>query len=187
MKKSFKTVLAIAMAITMLFTLAVVSFAADNTQTLDENNKSGNATVWYQTDKNNTIDPDDEVIDDANVDDNYTVTIPVRVLATKSDATAVTYDVTASDVLIHFGKKLQVSCAYAGALKLKDNTETTLAYAMAVDGTGFSTGDVILEAAAGAPTTPVTVAINAALTAAPLFAGVYEDTCTFTCAVVDAA
>ncbi len=193
MKNStFKKVLAGVMCIAMIACLGVTSFAADlgtNQQQLDESTTSGDTIVWYQSDRNVTPDPDGDPTDPSDISDNYEVIIPEKILATKDTSAVNEYAVSVPVCLIHPGKQLDISCAYDGEMIHSDSETTKLTYKMQNGGSDFATGAVILTVAAGDPTpaTAPSTNVRAILTMAPLFAGVYEGTATFTCAVNDAA
>lgn len=185
MKKRISKVFSVALALCLVLAMAVPTFAAENIQTLNENTTSGNATVWYETDRNTDPDPTEPPVD--NVNDNYTVTIPEYILATKDTSALNEYEVKAEEVLLHPGTQLEVSCAYDGEMIHDDSAETILTYKMQNAQADFATGDVILTVLAGDPFTASSTNVCAVLTMAPLFAGVYQGTVTFTCAVVETA
>lgn len=177
--KNFKSILAAALALTTLLAMSTTAFAAD----LNQDTQSGEAKVVYKagqtTDDNDT--PDDP--SDDTVGGTYVVTIPDFINVADVDGQMEEEDVIAKDVLIPYGTNLSVNVAFSDSVVLKDNADTKLTYDMKVDGEKVNTGDTIMTVAAGDPDTQTTVKIGAILTQAPDYAGVYQDTATFTVAV----
>ncbi len=181
----------------------------------DDLNNTANAIVWYDT-NTETHDQDDPIPEMDSIYDQYKVTIPMRILATKlgtAEASLNKYEVKADDVLLNPGNELNIAANYSGSVANQKDTTKTVTYKMQktpvtvtmgtknttdpyateiaseADGTlaDFATGAEILTVAAGTPFDVFKVKVNAALTADVLFAGVYEDTnVTFVCSV-DAA
>ncbi len=158
---------------------SVTAFAA----TLDQDNTSGTATVYYQAgtvDDNGT--PEDPT--DDTVGGTYLVTIPAYIEAAEVDGTPTEYDVTAKDVLIPFGTSLKVAVDFENNLKLADDNSVTVGYDMqAKQGAGslasVNTGATILTVNAGNPDAVTTSSIAAVLTDAPVYSGSYTNTATF--------
>lgn len=205
MRKCFKSVLALVLALSIVFVMAVPSLAADVTIGRDDDGDplddvtTATATVWYRSDDPNPDEP--EIIPDPDdVIDTYTVTIPNDIKATKTDAVALNYNVVATNVLIHPDTQLQVHCAYNPNLYYRNTTgdtgrgedhsaDTFITYKMqtvAVGppdvGTDFASkvdaadvGPAILTVTAGTPFDTNTTVIRALLTSDVLFAGLYSD------------
>lgn len=177
--RNFKKIMAVALAIALFASLSTTAFAAD--KTLTEDHISDTALVFYQAgkvDDKGTDDPTDDVVSGT-----YTVTIPEYIKAAKVGETPVTSNVTAKDVLIPYGTNLTVDVTFEDALVLSDNASTKIAYDMQANGTKIASGDTILTVAAGDPNGTSTVPVGAVLTQAPVFAGAYTDTATFSVSV----
>lgn len=177
--RNFKKIMAVALAIALFASLSTTAFAAD--KTLTEDHISDTALVFYQAgkvDDKGTDDPTDDVVSGT-----YTVTIPEYIKAAKVGDTPETSNVTAKDVLIPYGTNLTVDVTFEDALVLSDNASTKIAYDMQANGTKIVSGDTILTVAAGDPNGTSTVPVGAVLTQAPVFAGAYTDTATFSVSV----
>ena len=177
--RNFKKIMAVALAIALFASLSTTAFAAD--KTLTEDHISDTALVFYQAgkvDDKGTDDPTDDVVSGT-----YTVTIPEFIKAAKVGETPETSNVTAKDVLIPYGTNLTVDVTFEDALVLSDNASTKIAYDMQANGTKIVSGDTILTVAAGDPNGTSTVPVGAVLTQAPVFAGAYTDTATFSVSV----
>lgn len=180
MKNSIKKILAIAMAIGIVSTMCVSAFAAP--AVLTNENKTGDATVYYKEGKiTDPQDPDDP-IDDV-VEGTYTVIVPEYIQAAAMNKTPVTEKVTAKDVMLLPSETLSVACEYSGDLLLREDGTTTLAYKMQNNDADFASGDVVLAVAAGTPYDTFDTNVGSILTEAPIYAGVYTDTVTFSCSV----
>lgn len=177
--RNFKKIMAVALAIALFASLSTTAFAAD--KTLTEDHISDTALIFYQAgkvdDKGND-DPTDDVVSGT-----YTVTIPEYIKAAKVGEIPETSNVTAKDVLIPYGTNLTVDVSFKDSLALSDNTSTKIAYDMQANGTKIVSGDTILTVAAGDPNGTSTVPVGAVLTQAPVFAGAYTDTATFSVSV----
>lgn len=178
--RNFKKIMTVALAIALFASLSTTAFAAD--KTLTEDHISDTALVFYQAgkvvdDKGND-DPTDDVVSGS-----YTVTIPEFIKAAKVGETPETSNVTAKDVLIPYGTNLTVDVTFEDALVLSDNASTKITYNMQANGTKIVSGDTILTVAAGDPNGTSTVPVGAVLTQAPVFAGAYTDTATFSVSV----
>lgn len=179
-KKTISKILSALLAVCMVFgATSVTAFAA----TLDQDNTSGSATVYYQAgqviDNKGTEDPSDDVVGGT-----YLVTIPAYIEAAEVDGTPAQYDVTAKDVLIPYGTSLKVAVDFESNLKLEDDHSVTVGYDMqAKQGAGslasVNTGATILTAAAGNPDAVTTSSIAAVLTDAPVYSGTYTNTAAF--------
>lgn len=177
--RNFKKIMAVALAIALFASLSTTAFAAD--KTLTEDHTSDTALVYYQAgkvDDKGTDDPTDDVVSGT-----YTVTIPEYIKAAKVGETPETSDVTAKDVLIPYGTNLTVDVTFEDSLVLSDNASTKIAYDMQANGTKIASGDTILTVAAGDPNGTSTIPVGAVLTQAPVFAGTYTDTATFSVSV----
>lgn len=178
-KNVLKKAVAAALSLATLCSLSTVAFAAD--KTLNQDTPTGTATVYYQAgkvDNKGNDDPTDDVVSGT-----YTVTIPEFIKAAKVGETPVTENVTAKEVLIPFGKTLNVKVAFADSLVLADNADTKITYDLQNQGEKIATGDTILSVAAGNPDAVNSTALGAVLTQAPSFSGTYNDTATFTVSV----
>lgn len=176
--KGLKKIIAGALALTMLLSMSVTSaFAA----TLDEDNPTGDALVVYQAgkvDDNNTPDnPEDDIITGT-----YEVVIPEYIMAAPVGGTPEAEQVIAKNVLIPYDTALTVSVAFDDELDLVDGL-SSVTYDFMNNGAKIATGDTILTVEAGDPDSEFTTDVSAILTSAPLFAGAYTDTATFTIAV----
>ncbi len=179
-KKTISKILSALLAVCMVFgATSVTAFAA----TLDQDNTSGSATVYYQAgqviDNKGTEDPSDDVVGGT-----YLVTIPAYIEAAEVNGTPAQYDVTAKDVLIPYGTSLKVAVDFENNLKLEDDHSVTVGYDMqAKQGAGslasVNTGATILTAAAGNPDAVTTASIAAVLTDAPVYSGTYTNTAAF--------
>ncbi len=177
--RKMKKVFAVVLAIMLFATLSTTAFAAD--KTLTENHITDTALVYYQAgkvDNKGNDDPTDDVVSGT-----YTVTIPEYIKAAKVGETPETSNITAKDVLIPYGTNLTVAVTFENALALSDNASTKIAYNMQANGTKIVSGDTILTVAAGDPNGTSTVPVGAVLTQAPIFAGAYTDTATFSVTV----
>lgn len=183
MKNKFiKKVLACALAVMLVLSIGTISaFAA----TLDQDNPSGTATVYYQagqvTDDGGTADdPTDDTVGGT-----WTVSIPAYIEAAAVGETPTEYDVTASNVLIPYGTSLKVAVAFTDELKLGDNNSVTLDYDLKANPqkasalASVATGATILTVAAGTPEAVTTTSVAAVLESAPLYSGYYSNTVTF--------
>lgn len=163
MKKLASFVLALAMA------AVCAAPAMANTQITESTSNSCDTTVTFR------IDPA------------YTVTIPSEVTLDKKQAgKTVTYEkdlkLTASNVRLNQGKKLQVTIATGSVLQLSaDNA--TLNYTITVGSTEVSANSVVATFTTQAPEQTATLHIKAN---DPPFAGEYKGTLKFTIAVVNA-
>ncbi len=179
-KNVLKKAVAAALSLATLCSLSTVAFAAD--KTLNQDTSTGTATVYYQagkvTDPGTPEDPTDDTVNGT-----YIVTIPEYIKAAKVGETLVTENVTAKEVLIPFGKTLNVKVAFADSLVLADNADTKITYDLQNQGAKIATGDTILSVAAGNPDAVTSTALGAVLTQAPSFSGTYNDTATFTVSV----
>ena len=164
MKKLASFVLALAMAAVC----AAPAMAAGNQITESTSNSCG-TTVTF------TIDPA------------YTVTIPSEVTLDKKQAgETVTYEkdlkLTASNVRLNQGKKLQVTIADGSVLQLSAGS-ATLNYTITVGSTEVSANSVVATFTTQAADQTATLHIKAN---DPPFAGDYSGTLKFTIAVVNA-
>jgi len=176
--RKLKSVISIFVAVALICCLSLTSFAA----TLDQDHTSADVPVVYKAgqliDDPDPDDPTDDVMGGT-----YIVTIPDYIVAAGVGEAPSAYNVTASEVLIPYGTNLTVALAFTGELSLRDNTATKIPYEMRNAGTAITSGDTILTVAAGTPTATTTTAVSAIITSAPLYAGVYLDTATFTVSV----
>ncbi len=177
--KNLKKLIAVAMALVMCLSITVIGASA---ATLTNEHLTDNGKVWYiagnPLDNKGTEDPDDDVVEGT-----YTVTIPEYIKSAPMDGTPETQEVVATEVLLLPEEVLSISCKYSGELTLREDNDVKLGYKMQNEGVDFATGDVVLTAEAGDPTATYDTSIGSILTAAPLFAGVYTDTVTFTSSV----
>ncbi len=179
-RKTIGKIISAVLAVCMVFgATSVTAFAA----TLDQDNTSGSATVYYQAgqviDNKGTEDPTDDVVGGT-----YLVTIPAYIEAAEADGTPAEYAVTAKDVLIPYGTSLKVAVEFENNLKLEDDNAVTVGYDMqAKQGSGsltsVNTGAAILIVAAGNPDAVTTSSIAAVLTEAPVYSGTYTNTASF--------
>ena len=179
-KKTIGKVISALLAVCMVFgATSVTAFAA----TLDQDNTSGSATVYYQAgqvvDDKDTEDPTDDVVGGT-----YLVTIPAYIQAAEVGGTPTEYDITAENVLIPYGTALKVAVDFENNLKLADDNSVTIGYDMQAKQAAGSlasvnTGATILTVAAGDPDAVTTSSIAAVLTDAPVYSGTYTNTATF--------
>lgn len=117
----------------------------------------------------------------------YTVTIPSEVTLEKKDGQTVTYEkdltLTASNVRLNQGKKLQVTIADGSILTLESEEHAKLNYTITVGSTEVSANSVVATFTTQAPDQTATLHIKAK---DPEFAGDYKGTLKFTIAVVNA-
>lgn len=178
-KKTIKKILSAAMAVAIVMTMCSTAFAAP--ATLTNENKTGNATVYYK--EGNIVDPKTEDPTDDVVEGTYEIIVPEFIEAAAMGKTPKTQDVIASKVMLLPDETLSVSCEYSGKLLLRENATTTLDYKMQNNGADFISGATVLSCPAGTPDAVFSTAIGSVLTASPIFAGVYTDTATFSCSV----
>ena len=116
----------------------------------------------------------------------YTVTIPSEVTLDKKEGQTVTYEndltLTASNVRLNQGKKLQVTIPTGSVLQLSAGN-ATLNYTITVGSTGVSANSVVATFETQAADQTATLHIKAN---DPPFAGDYSGTLKFTIAVVNA-
>ncbi len=177
MKKSTKRLISVFLSVLLLMSLCVSAFAAE----LNQDNATGDSTVYYKAGKiadPKTPDPIDDIMEGT-----YVVTIPEYIEAAPMDGTPVAQTVSATEVLLLPAETLSVSCSYSGELLLREDGTTKLGYEMQNNSTAFSSGEVVLSAAAGTPDATFSSEISSVLTANPIYAGVYTDAVTFTCSV----
>ena len=117
----------------------------------------------------------------------YTVTIPSEVTLEKKEGQTVTYEkdltLTASNVRLNQGKKLQVTIADGSILTLESAEHAKLNYTITVGSTEVSANSVVATFATQAADQTATLHIKAN---DPEFAGEYSGTLKFTIAVVNA-
>ena len=117
----------------------------------------------------------------------YTVTIPSEVTLEKKEGQTVTYEkdltLTASNVRLNQGKKLQVTIADGSILTLESAEHAKLNYTITVGSTEVSANSVVATFATQAADQTATLHIKAN---DPPFAGDYSGTLKFTIAVVNA-
>ena len=117
----------------------------------------------------------------------YTVTIPSEVTLEKKDGETVTYEndltLTASNVRLNQGKKLQVTIADGSILTLESAEHAKLNYTITVGSTEVSANSVVATFTTKAADQTATLHIKAN---DPPFAGEYKGTLKFTIAVVNA-
>lgn len=117
----------------------------------------------------------------------YTVTIPSEVTLEKKEGETVTYEkdltLTASNVRLNQGKKLQVTIADGSILTLESAEHAKLNYTITVGSTEVSANSVVATFTTKAPEQTATLHIKAN---DPPFAGEYKGTLKFTIAVVNA-
>ena len=184
-KKTIGKVISALLAVCMVMgATSVTAFAA----TLDSDNTSGSATVYYQagTVTNDNGTPDDP--SDDTVGGTYLVTIPAFIEAARVDGTPAEYDVTAKNVLIPYGTSLKVAVDFENNLKLADDSSVTVGYDMqakqdAGSLASVNSGATILTVAAGNPDAVTTSQIAAVLTDTPVYSGAYTNTATFSVTV----
>lgn len=117
----------------------------------------------------------------------YTVTIPSEVTLDKKEGETVTYEkdltLTASNVRLNQGKKLQVTIADGSILTLESAEHAKLNYTITVGSTEVSANSVVATFTTQAADQTATLHIKAN---DPPFAGDYSGTLKFTIAVVNA-
>ena len=117
----------------------------------------------------------------------YTVTIPSEVTLEKQEGETVTYEkdltLTASNVRLNQGKKLQVTIADGSILTLESAEHAKLNYTITVGSTEVSANSVVATFTTQAADQTATLHIKAN---DPPFAGEYKGTLKFTIAVVNA-
>lgn len=117
----------------------------------------------------------------------YTVTIPSEVTLDKKEGETVTYEkdltLTASNVRLNQGKKLQVTIADGSILTLESAEHAKLNYTITVGSTEVSANSVVATFTTQAADQTATLHIKAN---DPPFAGEYKGTLKFTIAVVNA-
>lgn len=117
----------------------------------------------------------------------YTVTIPSEVTLEKKDGQTVTYEkdlkLTASNVRLNQGEKLQVTIADGSILTLESAEHAKLNYTITVGSTEVSANSVVATFTTQAAEQTATLHIKAN---DPPFAGDYSGTLKFTIAVVNA-
>lgn len=117
----------------------------------------------------------------------YTVTIPSEVTLDKKEGETVTYEkdltLTASNVRLNQGKKLQVTIADGSILTLESAEHAKLNYTITVGSTEVSANSVAATFTTQAADQTATLHIKAN---DPEFAGEYKGTLKFTIAVVNA-
>lgn len=184
--KFISKLLVCVLALTMILSIGAVSAFAG---TLDQNNSSGDATVYYQagqvTDNGGTADdPTDDTVGGT-----WTVSIPAYIEAAAKGETPTEYTVTAKDVLIPYNTSLKVAVAFTDELKLADNTSVILDYDLQAKQSGasalssVSTGATIMTVAAGDPDSETITTVGAVLESAPIYSGTYTNTVTFSVTV----
>ena len=171
MKKLFALIL----AITMMATMSVTAFAADNTFNYDENPQSNGTTVTYSVAPTYTVTIPE------------TVTIPAKVELQKIDTDGtITYEndytITAeAGVRLKKGEYIEVTIASDYVMQTPQGA--TLAYAITKDAAALVDSIVAeFDTDKAAQTSVIHIAAND-----PDFAGNYSDTVTFTVAVKVAA
>jgi len=165
-----KKTLSMVLALTLALSLAVPAFAADITT----DGGVGETVVTYGTSQG------------------FTVTIPADFTIDGATKKA-TADVTAENVLIPYGKTLNVRVSgddYVDAWKLIDNAEATnqLTYTIGTTegGNDIVNNSVVLDVASGeAYGSSVTETMHFTVTDTLTKAGTYQDTLTFTVSVDD--
>lgn len=169
----------VVMTLIMAFCLSSVTAFAEE---LNEENPSGDTTVFYKigsTDnENNPDDPTDDEISGT-----YAVQIPAYIEAASKQQVPVTQDVIAKNVMIPYGTTLNVSVEYEKMLKLKDNTDITVGYTLQADNENIEPGSVVVSVPAGTPESITKSAIGGVLTEDPAYAGVYSNIATFAISV----
>ena len=157
MKKLF----AVLMAMLIVFSICVPSFAVE----IDNTNTSGNAIATYEANSS------------------FKVTIPTYIAPSEKGETASAnmYSVTASDVFIPDGNQLTVTVDYDGILTDRNGVE--IPYKLFSGGSEVTNGQKIIAKDAGNPDDTATVNFSAAVQAEPRYAGTYTDTVTFNISV----
>ena len=157
MKKLF----AVLMAMLIVFSICVPSFAVE----IDNTNTSGNAIATYEANSS------------------FKVTIPTYIAPSEKGETASAnmYSVTASDVFIPDGNQLTVTVDYDGILTDRNGVE--IPYKLFSGGSEVTNGQKIITKDAGNPDDTATVNFSAAVQAKPRYAGTYIDNVTFNISV----
>lgn len=157
MKKLF----AVLMAMLIVFSICVPSFAVE----IDNTNTSGNAIATYEANSS------------------FKVTIPTYIAPSEKGETASAnmYSVTASDVFIPDGNQLTVTVDYDGVLTDRNGVE--IPYKLFSGGSEVTNGQKIIAKDAGNPDDTATVNFSAAVQAEPRYAGTYIDNVTFNISV----
>lgn len=157
MKKLF----AVLMAMLIVFSICVPSFAVE----IDNTNTSGNAIATYEANSS------------------FKVTIPTYIAPSEKGETASAnmYSVTASDVFIPDGNQLTVTVDYDGVLTDRNGVE--IPYKLFSGGSEVTNGQKIIAKDAGNPDDTATVNFSAAVQAEPRYAGTYTDTVKFNISV----
>ena len=157
MKKLF----AVLMALLIVFSICVPSFAVE----IDNTNTSGNAIATYEANSS------------------FKVTIPTYIAPSEKGETASAnmYSVTASDVFIPDGNQLTVTVDYDGILTDRNGVE--IPYKLFSGGSEVTNGQKIITKDAGNPDDTATVNFSAAVQAKPRYAGTYIDNVTFNISV----
>lgn len=158
-----KKVLAVALALCMVFAMGTVAFAA----TLDETNTSGEVII------RTTYNAEEDV--------NYAVEIPATVedIAWGTLSTELTY--TPTIMKLETGHKVTMAVSGNGLMKLAPEDTTGIAYALG----GATTADFALNQVGDAHARTISVDITAAAWDAA-YVGTYQDTLTFEMAYVAA-
>lgn len=185
-RKFISKLLACVLALTMILSIGTISAFAG---TLDQNNPSGTATVYYQAGKvtNNGGTPDDPT--DDTVGGTWTVSIPAYIEAAAKGGTPTEYNVTAKNVLIPYNTSLKITVAFTDELTLSGNGSVILDYDLQAKQSGasalssVSTGATIMTVAAGNPDAETTTIVGAVLESSPLYSGTYTNTVTFSVTV----
>ncbi len=159
MKKLF----AVFMAMLIVFSISVASFAAE----IDNTNSSGKATASYEANSS------------------FKVTIPTYIAPEEKGTTDSTemYSVSASEVFIPEGNQLTVTVDYDGILTEKNGVE--IPYKLYSDGAEITNGQKIIKQNAGNPYDTITFNFSAAVQEEPRYAGIYTDTVTFNILVAE--
>jgi len=158
-----KKVVSLVLALVLVMSLTTMVAFADST--LNATTPSGTVTATYTK------------------DGSYTVTIPADFTVS---TTASKQNVSAASVVIASGKKLKVTMTANFLLADKDNNNNTLAYTAGKTdaGTGISSGDAVLEVAAGTATGNQDIYFK--VTSDATISGTYTDVITFEVSVVSA-
>ena len=184
--KFIKKLLACVLAVMLVLSIGTLSaFAA----TLDQNNSSGTATVYYQAgqvsdDGSTSDDPTDDTVGGT-----WTVTIPAYIEAAAKGETPTEYNVTAKNVLIPYNTSLKIAVSFTNQLELSDNGSVTLDYDLQAKQQGagslssVSAGATNMTVAAGNPDAETTTTVGAVLESSPLYSGTYTNTVTFSVTV----
>lgn len=157
-----KKILAIFLAVMIIFSISVPSFAAYID--LNANAKTGNSIAVYENSSK------------------YTITIPDYIIPVKQNEEGNVYNVTTKDVLLADSQTLDVTVEYDNFLT--DSRGAELEYSLNnTDKTVIETGAVILSQDAGSPEATSSKDFTAYLTEDVLFAGVFTDVVTFNCSI----